>query len=78
MSDLAIDDVERKAEQKNIVEKLAALETSNSSQAVSAAQNGGNSPKDPCLCVVGSFGTLLRSEVVAKVESALHGVASVS
>ena len=40
--------------------------------------NGGNSPQDPCLRVVGSLGILLRLEVVAKVESALHGVAYVS
>ena len=56
---------------------MSALETSNS-QAAGAPQNGGNSPQDPCLCVVGGFGTLLRSAVVAKVEAALHGVAGVS
>ena len=77
-SGLAAESVERKAEQKKIVERLAALETSNSSQAASAPQNGGNSPQDPCLCVVGGFGTLLRSEVVGKVEAALHDVAGVS
>ena len=61
-----------------IVERLAALETSNSSQAADAPQNGCDSPRDPCLCVVGGFGHLLRSEVAATVESALHGVACVS
>ena len=57
-----------------VVERLAVLETSNSSQAGGALQNGGISPQDPCLCVVVGCGTLLRSEIVAKVESELHGI----
>ena len=68
----------RKAKQKKIVERLAALETSNSSQAVGAPQKSNDSPQDHCLCVVTGFGTFLRSEIIAEVESVLHGVAGVS
>ena len=66
-NDLAAESVDRKAKQKKIVERLAALDTSNYSQAAGARQTGGNSPQDP-LGVVGSFGSRLRSYVNAKVE----------
>ena len=55
-------------EQNKIVERLAALQTSNYSCAAGAPQNSGNSPQDSCFCAVRGFRTLLRSEVVADVE----------
>ena len=41
-------------------------------------RNVGNLSQNPCLCLVGGFGILLRSEVAAEVEPALHGVAGVA
>ena len=70
--------MEWKAKQNHVVERLAALENTNYLQATGAPQDGGSSPQDPCLCIVGGFGIILRSVVLAEVESALHGVAGVS
>ena len=67
-SDLAAESVERKAEQNKIVEKLAVLETSNSSQAAGAFQNNGNSRQDLCLVLLEALALFCAKKFLLKLN----------